>query len=233
MTLIQHGGGNRFSVPTANPVRISQKAAFVKFDGQKGLILFGVEKREQGFEDGDAFSLADLGYEQLPMFCGIPEMSRRIQPHCKIKDSAEKTDGTGIGHLDAKAESIARRTQSPLVVISIVSSLDRDTAFSVEQSGTVRQGRFGSGYSYFLHLCIMAYQIHKCQESLQKKSANSVEPLPGNAEGNTEPSIPTNPREGVCREHGQTPKGMMCSELCSNTQSAAEMTAPLSILACL
>jgi hypothetical protein len=30
----------------------------------------------------------------------------------------------------------------------------------------------------------------------------------------------------VCNEHVRTPKGMMCSDLRSNTQRAAEMTAP-------
>ena len=151
MTFTQHGGGNRFPVPSGNLMRIGDKAGSVKLHRQKSLGFLGMEKREQGFEDGKSFSRTDLSYEQLPVFRGILQMSRRIQPHRKSESPAEKADRSRIGHFDTNAENVTRRTTAPFVVLFEMRAFDSYATFTIYQSGTVSQGKFGSVYYDFLH----------------------------------------------------------------------------------
>jgi len=131
-------------------------------------------------------------------------MARPIVIEFKIKKFAHGFDGSRISHLNAERKNISRRSMSS----SRLTAFNRDASFAINQSSKV---------GFVLHEYEGSTNQYQTQELFAKKSANSVDTLMPRGMGNTEPSNLIN-QVGVCREHGLTPKGMMCSDLTSNCE---------------
>lgn len=217
MTHLQQRSGNRTSVATDGAGIVRDHAAFVELDRRLSLFPFCVQVGQESFQHFDAHLSTQLHDEQRPMFLRVLQMAGRVATHRQTERVAENANRPRISHLDAHTENIGRRSSA---VGCGGGPFDGDAPFTVEQASAV-----GHRHVTRSVCAIHDLRIHEHQELPHKKSANSVDTRPGQAEGNTEPSI-VRKNEGVCREHVRTPKGMMCSDLRSNTQRAAEMPVP-------
>jgi len=209
---------------------VGQEALFVELDSQFRLFPFGNQIGQKRFEYRIPVFSTDLSHIEAPMPLWISEMTRSVVVHRESERVTEQVDRSWIGHLYTEREDVSFRSSVELWSRIWPGSLDGNTTFSIKQTGEIGQAngisvgrdRHSSSVS-----CLHHYSKQERHSELSvKKSANSVDLRPRNGEDNTEPSI-SRKREGVCREHRPTPKGMMCSDLRGNTQSAAEMTAPL------
>lgn len=208
MTQLQHRSRNRLSITPF--YQVGRKAGFVKLNSQQSLFALTTQVWQNGLEDFDSFLPAALSNEQVTMLVRTSQVSRRVVIHCQGKKVTYRFNRTRVSHFDTKRKYIARCSSGACRL----TALDSDATFSVNQSSKISK--------FVYHVSKDITNANQLQESAAKKSANSVD----TPRGQYRASSMQIEHVGVCREHRPNAKAMMCSELCSNVQRAAEMSAP-------
>jgi hypothetical protein len=195
----------------------------VELNRQFGLLTLAVQVRQNGFENRDTFPGPHMRHVQEAMFDRIFQVPGCVVLQAQAKEVAHRSNGARISHLKAEAESIGRRSAS----LKGRYALNCDTSFAVDEAREVGQLHriIHCGTSLRATLYEGSTEVKSLRSLYKKNPAKSGDTLPGDAEGNPEPSSLSD-QAGVCREQGPDSKEMVCSDLHGNMQRAAEMTVP-------
>ncbi len=213
MAKVQQILRNGFSIATGNESR--RETAFVELNRDFSFLALRSQVGQKFLENVDAALSADLNYKQVPVLFRVSEMTGSIHVEGQTEELAHRFDGAGVGHFNGERENIGRTLPSVLIVRTEGASLNRDAAFTVNQSCKVSKFVF-----HATHGITNQYQRPVPH---QQNPANSVDTRPLMTRAT--PSQAFKSKE-VCREHIRDPKGMTCSGLRSNAKRVAEMTTP-------
>jgi len=215
MTLFKNIFRNRFT-SKANFFTVTVSHILLKLKSNFGLFLFNNKIWKKFLNYSFSFCMRTIKAVSRSMVNWFIFLERNIA----IKSFFKNLNRSNIRHSDKNFQFIGRRFGTR-VLPTLFSSCYANTSFSVKKTCEI----FNRGFHSIFSFC-RKYTIDTQQSQVEflNKQANSVElPMPN---GNGQYRAKLGESRGVCNEQVLAPKGMVCSDLYGNIESATEMLAP-------